>query len=146
MKNSNVVIVLCCIVVTAGLAYNQLSAPEQTNKGTHHSAGADDKSLSLTSNTKIEHSLSHSQGNASVDSLPEPKSLNPSAKNTLVNIEAKNQSVQTQNHEKPADHLSASQPKAHGHEHSQHQRHPEDNSIIPPGEPKKPVPEQINKS
>ena len=46
--------------------------------------------------------------------------------------------VVAQSHQLPADHRSASQPKAHGHENQR--RHPEDNSLLPPGEPKKPLP------
>ena len=45
-------------------------------------------------------------------------------------------------HNKPADHDGNRQAKHHGHEHEKVRRHPEDNSIIPPGEPKKPVPKQ----
>jgi len=52
--------------------------------------------------------------------------------------------VTTQSHEKPADHRSASQPKAHGHENQR--RNPEDNSLIPPGEPKKPISDSTGKS
>ena len=40
----------------------------------------------------------------------------------------------------PADHDSSHQAQHHGHEHHHPRRHPEDNSIMPPGEPKKPLP------
>ncbi len=40
----------------------------------------------------------------------------------------------------PADHDSSHQAQHHSHEHHHPRRHPEDNSIMPPGEPKKPLP------
>ncbi len=49
------------------------------------------------------------------------------------------------NPQKPADHASTNQANHHGHEHQQPRRHPEDNSIIPPGEPKKPLPNEQGK-
>ncbi len=45
-------------------------------------------------------------------------------------------------HSKPADHDGNRHAKHHGHEHEKVRRHPEDNSIIPPGEPKKPLPKK----
>ncbi len=52
--------------------------------------------------------------------------------NTSQNLIIENQ--------QPVEHTSTYQAHHHTHEHKEPRRHPEDNSLIPPGEPKKPLP------
>jgi len=74
--------------------------------------------------------------------------LNEQASSTINGIDTKVVTTEPdvrkneRQHNKPADHDGNRQAKHHGHEHEKVRRHPEDNSIIPPGEPKKPLPKQ----
>ncbi len=70
---------------------------------------------------------------------------NPLVSSKLVKAESKQTKnvsplMSADNKIKSADHDSSHQAQHHGHEHRHPRRHPEDNSIIPPGEPKKPLP------
>ncbi|MCJ8296237.1 MAG: hypothetical protein MJK15_17700 [Colwellia sp.] len=126
--------------ITAGLIYNQIQPANQaqqdigdktaltsTNEGL-----ADSAQLTATPLNTVNNSGQNTEGNSDAISAVALSASSESNARLLAN-----------KHQQPADHRSAQQPKAHGHE-NQH-RHPENNSLIPPGEPKKPLPNQETK-
>ena len=143
MNKTKVALGILFVGITAGLIYNQI---QPANQAQH---GVEDKTA-LTSTLE---STSNNDGladNAQLTATPS-NTVNSSGKNIEGNSDAisavalsadsqSNARLLANKHQQPADHRSAQQPKAHGHEHQG--RHPENNSLIPPGEPKKPLPEQ----
>ena len=126
--------------ITAGLIYNQIQPANQaqqdigdktaltsTNEGL-----ADSAQLTATPLNTVNNSGQNTEGNSDAISAVALSASSESNARLLAN-----------KHQQPADHRSAQQPKAHGHENQR--RHPENNSLIPPGEPKKPLPEQETK-
>jgi len=141
MNKSKVALGILCVVVTATLAYNQAQSPEQVQLGKNGGVviGASDESESIGSTNYATPAASSvdTSNSVQVESVEaQTASVSGSADNQ------KNNNFLARAHDQPADHRGASQPKHHGHEHVAQQRHPEDNSIRPPGEPKKPLPEQ----
>lgn len=138
MNKSKVALGVLCVVVTATLAYNQAKLPEQVQPDENGEVviGASDLSESIA-NTNDTALVSNP---ADISNFVQVESIE--AQTASVSRSAKNKNYLGNGLAQPADHRSASQPKHHGHEHDAQQRHPEDNSIIPPGEPNKPLPEQ----
>lgn len=138
MNKSKVALGIICVVVTATLAYNQAQSPEQVQLGKNGEVviGASDESESIASTNHA----------TPVASSVDTSNLEPIEAQTAsvsgLSENQKNNNYLARAHDQPADHHGATQPKPHGHEHVAQHRHPEDNSIIPPGEPKKPLPEQ----
>ena len=142
INKTKVVVGILFLGVAAGLIYNQIQPANQAQQdkedntaltstldsSSNNEGLADNAQLTATPSNTVNNSLQSDDTNSSVDS---------SASNQ------KNVSVLANKHQLPADHRSASQPKPHGHE--KQRRHPEDNSLIPPGEPKKPLPNKDNK-
>ncbi len=141
-KNKVAIGVIVAAIITT-LAYNQTQQPEQPEQSSNTESVRDVNKGTLAS----------SSSDRTVTSPPDAAERNETQIDE-VKTASVSSSVTSQNnrkhlasaHEQPADHSGSSQPKHHGHEHSQQRRHPEDNSIIPPGEPKKPLPEQEDKS
>jgi hypothetical protein len=139
MNKSKIALGVLCVVVTATLVYKQAQSPEQAKQDSISDVVKESRGVP-TANLESANALPRS---SSLSDTVQAQSSE--AQNTRVTSAVKSQNKSNHlpsTHEQPADHRSASQPKHHGHEHAQPKRHPEDNSIIPPGEPKKPVPEQ----
>jgi len=132
--------------VTAGLVYSQIPLSQQDkqdiNSGLVEKVGesalvntAENNTIQTSGIDSRQLTASQSKGVQGSGDIIQSKSLASDQNKTKVAF---------QSHEKPADHRSASQPKIHGHENQR--RNPEDNSLIPPGEPKKPLPDATGKS
>ena len=146
MNKTKVALGILFVGITAGLIYNQIQPANQTQHGigdktaltstleiTSNNDGlADNAQLTATPLNTVNNSRKNTEGDSDVISAAAPSANSDSNARLLAN-----------KHQQPADHRSAQQPKAHGHE-NQH-RHPENNSLIPPGEPKKPLPNQETK-
>lgn len=138
MNNNKVVLGVICGVIAAGIIYSQAPPSNQINEGEGTELLEEANNGTLSSTTDI----ATSQNSAIESTLLTLSQQGLGENNTDVKAVASVSSqakisVLKHSHQKPADHQSASQPKAHGHENQR--RHPEDNSLIPPGEPKKPV-------
>ena len=141
MNKNKIALGVLCAVLVSGFVYQQMSLSSQDQQGTNsNSAEEVDKAIlasavessstkTTTTNSGIDRTLLTPLQSSEVQANAESSSATSSkAKDRVV----------AQSHQLPADHRSASQPKAHGHENQR--RHPEDNSLLPPGEPKKPLP------
>jgi hypothetical protein len=147
MNKTKVALGVLCVVVTAAFAYDQIQSqtPEPGLETTNGKVLNNASTRKSTEPTPIERGLDKNTTLSAPPSVPSLGVSNPPVGSPVASSNNKVR-VQAQSHNKPADHSGARQPKAHGHEHEQQRRHPEDNSIIPPGEPKKPVPKQENNS
>ena len=139
MNKTKVALGILFVGITAGLIYNQMQPGNQAQQGqedktaltstlvsTSNNKGlADSVQLTAIPSNAVNSRVQNSDTISSVDS-------STSSQNNAIFLENK--------HQLPADHRSAQQPKHHGHENQR--RHPENNALIPPGEPKKPLPEQ----
>jgi len=144
MNKTKVALGLTCVVAIAALAYNQIQTQPlepvlQVTKG----KVLNQAPTKSTEHTRLERGTAENSQLSAPPSIPSPSVGNVPVGTPIVQSNNK-ASVQARSHNKPADHSGASQPKHHGHEHAQQKRHAEDNSIIPPGEPKKPLPEKNN--
>ncbi|PKI13042.1 hypothetical protein [Colwellia sp. 12G3] len=147
MDKSKVVLGIICAAIVAGLIYNQEESASEIEQGVTSQALEQSNKSTLT-NT-LESSINKESiseptlltGQESVDRQHNSSTSSIVSSKTSQNIV----SVLAKTDDKPADHFSDNQPKHHGHEHEQQRRNPEDNSIIPPGEPKKPLPEPQSK-
>jgi len=143
MNKSKIALVAICVVVTAALAYNQAQLSEHVEQAENDKVLNQIPTSKSIDGTRLERGAAKNKPLSAPPSIPSPIVGNADLATPVVKSNDK-ASVQAQSHNKPADHSGANQPKHHGHEHAQQRRHPEDNSIIPPGEPKKPLPEQKN--
>ncbi|NQZ25946.1 MAG: hypothetical protein HRT55_06485 [Colwellia sp.] len=146
MNKTKVALGILFVGITAGLIYNQIQPANQAQHGiedkkvltstlessSKNDGLADNAQLTATPLNTVNNSRKNTEGDSDVISAAAPSANSDSNARLLAN-----------KHQQPADHRSAQQPKAHGHE-NQH-RHPENNSLIPPGEPKKPLPNQETK-
>lgn len=142
MNRNKVALGVLCVVVTAILAYNQTQqlGPVKQSSSSTVLKEENNVSLSASLDSTVNNSLATTElKKIQLDGI---KTTSLSSSVNKKNSSNHLPSIYVQ----PADHHSALQPKHHGHEHVQPQRHPEDNSIIPPGEPKKPLPEQKDNS
>ena len=137
MNKTKVSFGILFVGITAGLIYNQMQPAQQgqqdkttliSTSTSNNKRLADSVQITATPSNIVHNSVQNSDAISSVDS-------STSSQN--------NARVLTNKHQLPADHRSAQQPKHHGHENQR--RHPENNSLIPPGEPKKTLPEQGTK-
>ena len=142
MTKTKVALGILFVGITAGLIYNQIQPANQAQQGKGEKTALTSTLESTSINTN--EGLADS---AQLTAAP-PNTMNNSGKNTEGNSDAisavapsassqSNAKLLANKHQQPADHRSAQQPKAHGHENQR--RHPENNSLIPPGEPKKPL-------
>jgi len=147
MNKTKVALSVVCVVAIAALAYNQAQTqpPEPVLQATKGEVLNQAPTTKGTEHTRLERGSAENTPLSAPPSIPSPGVGNAPV-GTPVAKSSNKVRVQTESHNKPADHSGARQPKAHGHEHAQQRRHPEDNSVIPPGEPKKPLPEQKNNS
>jgi hypothetical protein len=141
MNKSTIVLGVLCVAVTATLVYNQAQLPEQVQQG---SSDAVDIGLinpaTVKNNTNKIGSVDSSIGTSAQVKVQLTK--DPHVSDVSAIKDKNNHDYLASAHEKPADHRSDTQPKPHGHEHSIQRRNREDNSLIPPGEPKKSLPTQ----
>ncbi len=141
-KNKIALGVIFATIITT-LAYNQSQQPEQLEQSSNSKTVKDANKVILPSSNSGSTVISSSS--AAIRSEVRVSE----AQTASVSSSVRNQT--NSNHlprapEEAADYLSSTQPKHHGHEHNQQRRHPEDGSLIPPGEPKKALPEQEDKS
>ncbi len=143
MNQNTVAIGVFGVVVTAALAFNQAQPPEQAQVNSSGKGVIESTVLShVNSNAaKVVASL----GGPSEPQKEQPTEEQSTKMMTVVKSQHNSHNL-TSTHEQPADHYSASQPKHHGHEHVKPRRRLEDNSLMPPGEPKKPLPELSEKN
>lgn len=137
IQKTKVALGILFVGVIAGLIYNQMKPANQAPQG------KEDKTT-LTSTLL---STSKVLADSAQLTVTPPNTVNNSAQknNAISSVESStssqnNTKVLANKHQLPADHHNAQQPKHHGHENQR--RHPENNSLIPPGEPKKKLPEQ----
>jgi len=143
MNKNKIILAVLCVAVTAAVAYQQTRSPEQVQQSTADKVHLGDNQpapVKGVERVQQERGAAESRQSTASTAASTHRNVNPEAKRE------NKVSALSQSHDKPADHNSARQPKAHGHEHAQQRRHPEDNSIIPPGEPKKPLPENQGNS
>ncbi|GAW94551.1 MULTISPECIES: hypothetical protein [Colwellia] len=146
MNKNKVIFGILFVGIAAGLIYNQIQPANQAQQGKEDTSAlsstlvgssnneglVDSALLTATPSNTVNNSGQNTKGNSdAIHSLDSSASSEISAR-VVVN-----------KHQQPADHRSAQQPKPHGHENQR--RHPENNSLIPPGEPKKPLPTQESK-
>jgi hypothetical protein len=142
--NNKVVLGVVCAAIVAGLIYNQQESVSEPL------LSVDSEILEKVNKSRLANTLESSTNKESTPSnilLTEVQSADFTDDNSASSIassaDSSNQvNVQAQKHEQSADHFSDQQPKAHGHENQRRNR--EDNSLIPPGEPKKALPKQDN--
>ncbi|WP_057832613.1 hypothetical protein [Colwellia sp. TT2012] len=146
MNKTKVALAILFVGITAGLIYNQIQPANQAQQGKEDQSAVtstfsggskneelvDSALLTATPSNIVNKSGQNTKGNSdAIHSVDSSASSEISAR------------VLANKHQQPADHRSAQQPKPHGHENQR--RHPENNSLIPPGEPTKPLPAQENK-
>ena len=135
-KNKIALGVLSAVIIT-GFAYQQMPLSNQDQQGANSNLIEEVNKPTLASEN-----VSITTKNSSIDStlLTHPQSNDVQINTDIISASSSQTKtrVVVKSPQLPADHHSASQPKAHGHEHQR--RHPEDNSLLPPGEPKKPLP------
>lgn len=140
MNKNKIALGVLSVVITAGLIYSQLPLSDDAQQISNNNS-VEAASKSTVANAVKNTTTKNNRAGSTLLNSTQPNDVQDSAEisasNTLASSQNK-KSVIAKSHQQPADHRSASQPKAHGHE-NQH-RHPEDNSLIPPGEPKKPLP------
>ncbi|KGJ91177.1 hypothetical protein [Colwellia psychrerythraea] len=139
MNKNKIALGVLCAVLASGFVYQQMSLSNQDQQGTNRSSAEEVNKPTVAS--AIENSTpttTHSGIDRPLLAPPQPSDIHVNTDSSSVTSSKTKDRVVAQSHQLPADHRSASQPKAHGHE-NQH-RHPEDNSLLPPGEPKKPLP------
>jgi len=142
MNRNKVALGVLCVVVTATLAYNQTQQLGQVKQSSSSIVLKEENNVSLSAS--LDSTVSNSLAPAELKEIQLDEIKTTSLSSSVNKQNASNHLPST--YVQPAEHRSARQPKHHGHEHAQQQRHPEDNSIIPPGEPKKPLPEQKDNS
>jgi hypothetical protein len=146
MNKNKVALGVLFTALAAGFLYSQVPLSNQVKQGTNSDLTEEiskSASVSTTEHITIENSaIDSNQLAASQSKDGEP--IADIIQSKYLEMDQNKAKVTTQSHEKPADHRSASQPKAHGHENQR--RNPEDNSLIPPGEPKKPISDSAGKS
>jgi hypothetical protein len=146
MNKNKVALGVLFTALLAGFLYNQVPLSDQVKQGINSDLTEEiskSASVSTTENNTIENSTIESNQLA----VSQSKYVEPIAdiiQSKPLESDQNKVKITTQSHEKPADHRSAAQPKAHGHENQR--RNPEDNSLIPPGEPKKPISDSAGKS
>jgi hypothetical protein len=146
MNKNKIALGVLFAVVTAGFVYSQVPLSNQAKQDTNSDIAEKvikSASMSAAENNMIQTSASDNNHLTASRSEDVQQDVDIIQSKALVSVQNKVKATR-QSHEKPADHRSASQPKAHGHENQR--RHPEDNSLIPPGEPKKPLSESVGKS
>ena len=144
-RNLRLIIGLCA-VVTVAFGYQQMNSTSVVHKV--------DVIEQVEKSSSIGIQSSHQEKTAQVDlHAPSKQSVETNSQirpeRNKEALKASTDKVPMPNiarqHNKPADHMSANLPEHHGHEHDQPRRHPIDNSIMPPGEPKKPLPTEKDK-
>lgn len=133
--NNKVALGVVCAALATVLIYNQQEPASELQL----------KVIEQVSKSRLSNTFENTMNKESIpDSTlltnEEPRYGN-STSSTTLSVSSQNQE-NVQAHEQPADQFSGQQPKAHGHENQRRNR--EDNSLIPPGEPKKPLPNQDN--
>ncbi len=136
MNKTAITIGILSLMVTAALVYKQVQQ-ESNEQAVLEQSGSSTLSLeAVNENSDI---------TPSPIELAEPVIIQSSGaqavKVTSLTSKTNTANSAASSHDEPADHRGAAEPKHHGHEHAEPRRRPEDNSIIPPGEPKKPLPE-----
>jgi hypothetical protein len=138
MNKNKIALGVLCAAIVVGLIYNQDESENDNQQGVNSKIlGEGGKSTltntleSSTNKDSITESVLLSNTDSAVVQVG-----NSTSPATSAMISENKSSVQVHEHEQPTDHLSEQQPKAHGHENQRRNR--EDNSLMPPGEPKKP--------
>jgi len=146
MNKNKIAVGVLFTALIAGFMYSQTPQSNQAKKDTNSDLVekiSKTASESATEDNTLQSSGTESKQLTASQSKDAQRSVDIIQNKSIASVQNKTK-VTTQSHEKPADHRSASQPKAHGHENQR--RNPEDNSLIPPGEPKKPISDSTGKS
>lgn len=135
---SKLLIIGLALTVSSVLAYQYLSQSEQSKVEGSQSIVSDENTRvdKVKSESAVKRNQLKQHDNHLTNQLASSK-LNKSASKQADNA---NPEISADKKVAPADHDSSHQAQHHGHEHHHPRRHPEDNSIMPPGEPKKPLP------
>ncbi|PKG85367.1 hypothetical protein CXF85_07200 [Colwellia sp. 75C3] len=147
MNKNKVLLGVICAAIATGFIYNQQESANESQLGVNSEV------IEQSSKSKLTNALDSTTNKESitdgtlVTAVASEELQDDNATSLIIPSISSQQkvSVLSKADNKPSDHFSENQPKHHGHEHDQQKRHPEDNSIIPPGEPKKPLPEQQSK-
>ncbi len=146
MNKNKIVLGVLCAVLVSGFVYQQIPVSNQDQQGVNSNSAEEVNKATLANaieSSTNKTTTTNSDFDRPLLTTPQASEVQANADGSLATSSKTNDRVVSQSHQLPADHHSASQPKTHGHE-NQH-RHPEDNSLIPPGEPKKPLPTEQGK-